>query len=286
MRDRQFSERVLAHFRRQMRSLKLASPKPECGFTMIELLVVIAIIAILAAMLLPALAKAKTKAQGIQCMSNLKQLQLACLMYPDDNNGILAPSGDNDQQAWVMGWLDFAANNPANYDLKLLTDPKYAMFANYIKNAGVYKCPADQSATVVGNLRLPRIRSMGMSQAINCQGSWLPAPKYLVFKKITDVRSAATTYVMLDEHPDSINAGGFANQMVESPASARIIDYPASYHNGAAGISFMDGHCEIKKWLDARTRAPVRYNNNLQLNVASANNQDMIWLSDRTTVKR
>jgi prepilin-type N-terminal cleavage/methylation domain-containing protein/prepilin-type processing-associated H-X9-DG protein len=267
------------------------APKPSCsrpegGFTLIELLVVIAIIAILAAMLLPALSKAKTKAQGIQCMSNLKQLQLACLMYPDDNNGILAPSGDNDQIAWVMGWLDFAANNPANYDLKLLTDPKYAMFANYIKNAGVYKCPADLSTTLVGNQRLPRIRSMGMSQAINCQGFWLPAPKYQVFKKITDVRSAALTYVMLDEHPDSINAGGFANQMVESPASAKIIDYPASYHNGAAGISFMDGHCEIKKWMDARTRAPVRYNNNLQLNVASANNADMIWLSDRTTVKR
>jgi Tfp pilus assembly protein PilE len=248
--------------------------------------VVIAIIAILAAMLLPALSKAKTKAQGIQCMSNLKQLQLACLMYPDDNNGILAPSGDNNDIAWVMGWLDFAANNPANYDLKLLTDPKYAMFANYIKNAGVYKCPADLSTTLVNNQRLPRIRSMGMSQAINCQGFWLPAPKYLVFKKITDVRSAAMTYVMLDEHPDSINAGGFANQMVETPASAKIIDYPASYHNGAAGISFMDAHCEIKKWMDARTRAPVRYNNNLQLNVASANNTDMIWLSDRTTVKR
>ncbi|MEI2726500.1 MAG: prepilin-type N-terminal cleavage/methylation domain-containing protein [Verrucomicrobiota bacterium] len=275
-----------AHFPRQRRSLKLASPETGCGFTLIELLVVIAIIAILAAMLLPALSKAKVKAQGIQCLSNLKQLQLAGLMYPDDNNGILRTSGDNNEIAWVMGWLDFAPNNPANYDVKLLNDPKYAMFANYIKNAGVYKCPADMSTTLVGSQRLPRIRSMGMSQAINCQGFWLPSPPYLVFKKITDVRSAAMTYVLLDEHPDSINAGGFANQMVETPASAKIIDYPASYHNGAAGISFMDGHCEIKKWQDPRTRPAPRYNNNLQLNVASANNQDMIWLSDRTTVKK
>jgi prepilin-type processing-associated H-X9-DG protein len=93
-------------------------------------------------------------------------------------------------------------------------------------------------------------------------------------------------FVFLDEHPDSINAGGFANMMVEQPANARIIDYPASYHNGACGISFSDGHAEIKKWLDARTRAAVHYDiSQLPLNVASPNNQDMIWLAYRTTVR-
>ena len=90
-------------------------------------------------------------------------------------------------------------------------------------------------------------------------------------------------YVLLDEHPDGINAGGFANMMVENVASARIIDFPASYHNGAGGISFADGHAEIKKWLDPRTRPPVRYNNQLKLNIDSPNNRDMIWLSDRTS---
>ena len=286
MNSQQISGSFPASVRRPAGTLKKSSARSRGGFTLIELLVVIAIIAILAAMLLPALAKSKIKAQGIQCMSNLKQLQLACLMYPDDNNGILAPSGDNDQIAWVMGWLNFNNDDPANYDLKLLVDPKYAMFANYIKSPGVYKCPADQSTTLVAGKRVPRIRSMGMSQAINCQGYWLPYPKYRVFKKISEVVSPVMTYVLLDEHPDSINAGGFANQMVETPASAYIIDYPASYHNGAAGISFMDGHCEIKKWQDPRTRPAPRYNNNLQLNVPSPNNKDMIWLSERTTVKK
>jgi prepilin-type processing-associated H-X9-DG protein len=88
---------------------------------------------------------------------------------------------------------------------------------------------------------------------------------------------------MLDEHPDSLNAGGFANTIVESPASARIVDFPASYHNGAAGISFADGHAEIRKWIDSRTRPNPTYDGNLALNVASANNKDMIWLSDRTS---
>jgi prepilin-type processing-associated H-X9-DG protein len=94
----------------------------------------------------------------------------------------------------------------------------------------------------------------------------------------------AMCYVLLDEHPDGINAGGFANMMVENPANARIIDYPASYHNGAAGLSFADGHCEIKKWRDPRTRAPIRNSiSALPLNVASPNNADMIWLTDRTS---
>src|SRR5262245_23210775 len=98
---------------------------------------------------------------------------------------------------------------------------------------------------------------------------------------------ASRLYVLLDEHPDSINAGGYANMMVESPAAARIIDYPASYHNGAAGITFADGHAEIKKWVDGRTKPPVRFSNAaLPLNVASPNNIDVIWLADRTTVLR
>ncbi len=198
MHSQQISESFPASVPRPAGSRKESSARSRCGFTLIELLVVIAIIAILAAMLLPALAKSKIKAQGIQCMSNLKQLQLACLMYPDDNNGILAPSGDNDQIAWVMGWLNFNSDDPANYDLKLLVDPKYAMFANYIKSPGVYKCPADQSTTLVAGKRVPRIRSMGMSQAINCQGIWLPYPKYRVFKKISEVVSPVMTYVLLE----------------------------------------------------------------------------------------
>ncbi len=266
------------------------------GFTLIELLVVIAIIAILASMLLPSMAKAKSKGQGVQCMSNLRQLQIAHLMYPDDNSDRLTHCGEsaNDPFAWVAGWLDFDGSKPDNTDLNTLLDPKQAKFAPYVRNPKVYKCPADRSTVKRGTQVIPRIRSMGMSQAMGGpQGGWLQPPsfnggqtKYKVFKKNSDLAThgAAKFYVLLDEHPDSINAGGFANMMVESVAATFMVDFAASYHNGAAGISFADGHAEIKKWLDPRSKPPVRYNNSLQLGVSQPNNQDIVWLGDRTTV--
>lgn len=110
--------------------------------------------------------------------------------------------------------------------------------------------------------------------------------KYKTFYKNSDLAAVGSSqlYVLLDEHPDSINAGGFANMMVEAPAQARIIDYPASYHNKAAGLSFADGHAEIRKWQDPRTVQPVKFYE-MPLNVASPNNKDMVWLSERTSVK-
>lgn len=264
----------------------------RAGFTLIELLVVIAIIAILASLLLPALAKAKTKAQGISCMSNLRQLGLAWRLYADDFNETLVAALDLNSNPlkrpnWFSGWVSFSPNTRDNWDITkdLIKSPLWPYCGN---SAGIFKCPADKAVTVVNGVKTPRIRSNSMSQVFG-NGDWLPTPPYRIYAKMSDMTEPAPSmvWVLLDEHPDSVNDAAFANQMVAANnlSAARIIDFPASYHNGACGFSFADGHAEIKKWLDARTKAPVKYNGALTLNVASAGNVDVLWLADRTTSK-
>jgi prepilin-type N-terminal cleavage/methylation domain-containing protein len=267
---------------------KPSLPASEAGFTLIELLVVIAIIAILAALLLPALNRAKTKAQGVQCLSNLKQLQLAHILYADDFNGNLVPNPETGS-GWIEGWLDFLPGNTDNTNRSFLTDPQYAKLANYsARSAGIYKCPADQSKVPRG----PRVRSVSMSVAIADPGNpWLnykvPSPKYRIFQKLSDFGPfASRIFVFLDEHPDSLNNGAFGVWMSDPKNSdnAFIFDVPASYHNGAGGFSFMDGHGEIHVWRDPRTKPPVAYNGLLTLGITTPRNPDALWISEHASV--
>jgi len=276
------------------------------AFTLIELLVVIAIIAILAAMLLPAIAKAKIKAQGIMCMNNHRQLMLAWRMYSEDNREVLLfstadPGSMNAPYSWVQGVLDYRPNNRSNWDVE--EDIKKSPMWRYCGGAvGIWKCPADRSTAKPGSgpyagQTVPRVRSMAMSIWIggwegtdaNCSG-----PAWRVYHKSSDMNNPgpARTWVLMDEREDRINYGNAFTDMIgyaDSPNAWRFhYDYPASYHHRAGGFSFADGHAEIKKWRDERTMPPINIGGAWDATeyVPSPRNQDIFWMQDRSTRKK
>lgn len=258
-------------------------------------------------MLLPALGKAKLKAQGVQCMNNHRQLSLAWRMYSEDNRDTLVyaswlggnPASPLDAFSWANDVMDFNPANRGNWDINW--DITKRPLWQYNKNANIYKCPADHSSIMVNGVPLPRVRTMSMNLFLGgfdgTDGGWSWADLYRIYYKLSDINGAYGAgpdkiFVFLDEREDCVNWGNYMVDLHGAPTASTPAnpaeyefqqDIPGFYHNRACGFSFADGHSEMHRWLDPRTTPPIQYGVATDLTLAVPRDVDVAWLQDHAT---
>jgi prepilin-type N-terminal cleavage/methylation domain-containing protein/prepilin-type processing-associated H-X9-DG protein len=283
----------------------ISHPQHGRAFSLIELLVVIAIIAILASLILPAMARAKARAQGTLCLNNTKQLSMAWMIYADEHNGQLAYNLGQSARAPVLvpaiGSLNMGenwVNNVENWEL----DPDNTNAAKMVetgigpftsKSAALYHCPSDN---VLSDLQRShgwerRVRSYSMNAMVGDAGTFsltgtnVNNPNYVQFFRMFTVPRPSEIFVFLDEHPDSIDDGYFLNRETATPTWN---DLPASYHDGGASFSFADGHSEHHRWRDGSTKQPARaYGLTAPLPMPITDGAtDFTWVLSRMSIER
>jgi prepilin-type N-terminal cleavage/methylation domain-containing protein/prepilin-type processing-associated H-X9-DG protein len=286
-------------------AIRISHPNRGRAFTLIELLVVIAIIAIIASLLLPAMARAKARAQGTFCLNNTKQLSVAWMIYADEHNGELAYNlGQSSRTVLAVPSLSTLSmgenwvNNVENWEL----DPDNTNAAKMVetgigpytsKSVALYHCPSDHALSDLQRNAdwSGRVRSYSMNAMVGDAGTFsqtgtnLNNPGYVQFFKTFTIPRPSDIFVFLDEHPDSIDDGYFLNRDLATPTWN---DLPASYHDGAASFSFADGHSEHHRWQDASTKQPPRaYAINAPLPMTINDGlQDYTWILSRMSIER
>jgi len=278
-------------------------PKQVPGFTLIELLVVIAIIAILAAMLLPGLTRAKQQSLGVYCENNIHQMCLAWQMYAHESKDVLAGNwweGEQNHDVgpnglavnWISGWEELGTPNTFdNTNTALIMSPVYGQLGSYVNNPKAYQCAASRSLCLEGKQPYPLARDISMSNFMGYNSDITTG--YPNFSKLSLINGTdfythnpfgpAQAFVFIDEKDNSIDDGEFLVEMQTS----EIANIPASYHAGAGLVGFADGHAEIHKWLTAQVLLPPQFGGAVvwtgatvkdQFKTCAPNNPDLLWM--------
>jgi len=250
------------------------------------LIALLALISLLALIQGSVLGNNKSNAERAVCAENLRRLTLAWQMYADDHAGALMgnPGVQGSLKSWVKGWLDFTTSTD-NTNTLYLTNTQHALMGLYVTSASLFRCPSDLSAISRAAGSVLRVRSYSMNGWVG-QGAvgWNLAP-FQVMQKNSQISQPDGTFVLIEEHPDSINDPLLLVDMAGSGSRATIVDYPAAFHSGAANVAKADGRVEFWQWVDPRTMPPMRYGGLLPLNVPSPNNLDVARLQQATTYR-
>jgi prepilin-type processing-associated H-X9-DG protein len=248
----------------------------NAAFAMREVLAVIAVLTLLAFLAGPGLALARRQSDDVRCLANLRQLHLAWANYANDYGGLLVLAGQSslaqnkDRVPWIQRTNELETE---------FTIVRRSPLRPYMEGIESFLCPADRARRIAKTRPVAKARSYSMSQVFE-EGNWLPNTIYRVYGKQQEIVAPARTFLLIDEHPDSINDGAFANEM----GATQIIDIPAGFHNGGAGINFADGSAAIHKWRSRLFRRSLTIV--FPVPVTTDTRPDLLWLAQRTTIRK
>lgn len=246
------------------------------AFAMREVLAVIAVLTLLVFVAGPGLALARRSSEDVRCLGNLRQLHLAWANYANDYGGLLLAGRDSTvaQSQKRVSWIQ--RTNELESDFATV---RRSPLLPYMDGIEGFLCPADRARRVVKSRPTAKARSYSMSHVFD-DGIFLPDYSYRIYGKVQEIVAPSRTFLLIDEHPDSINDGSFANEM----AGTQIIDFPASYHKGGVGINFADGSAVIHRWRSRTLLKPPTII--FPVPTRPDTKPDLLWLAQRTTVRK